>query len=183
MLCCGVQWMNTSERVAYEWLLGRGYVEEDITLRSNQTPDFVTSNGAAFEVKLLYGNSIRFSSGQVDKILAHGNVTVLPVKDSEVLGELDAQEFEARPPKVGSFSVSYMEGTTTIKVPKSFVEQLGEVERRLARMGWGTLDEELHPYFEDGINRGAVLEAALHLLVNGWNKETDDDGENPPSKR
>ncbi len=175
--------MNTSERVAYDWLLGRGYVEEDITFRSNQTPDFVTSNGAAFEVKLLYGNSIRFSSGQVDKILAHGNVTVLPVKDSEVLGELDAQEFEARPPKVGSFSVSYMEGTTTIKVTKSVLEHLGEVERRLARMGWATLDEELHQYFEAGINRGAVLEAALHLLENGWRNKTEDLGEDTSRKK
>ena len=57
--------MNQTERLAYEWLVKEGYT--NIVFRSNDTPDFLTEQGA-FEVKRLYGNSIFLSDGQYEKL-------------------------------------------------------------------------------------------------------------------
>lgn len=49
----GLQNMTTSERNAFIWLQKKGYRPDNITYRTNTTPDFITDDGYGYEVKLL----------------------------------------------------------------------------------------------------------------------------------
>jgi len=73
--------MNQTERKAYEWILKQGYSKKDIVFRRKKTPDFVLSDGKAYEAKRLYGKStVWFTPSQLEDITA-ANATVLVFSD------------------------------------------------------------------------------------------------------
>jgi len=58
--------MNITERAAYEWLQReRGYAADEITFRSRFSPDFLTSDGRGYEVKLVRHGTVTFFHSQV----------------------------------------------------------------------------------------------------------------------
>lgn len=156
--------MNASEQIAYEWLLERGYSAEDIEFRSNQTPDFIASDGKAFEVKLLYGTTMRFTAGQVEKLLAHERASVLAVKDGEVVGEVEAFRLGDRPKTVGGFKVAYMESFVSVSVERETAEKVKAMVFKTQAFGWANLPKSLHKHFTDGVTNSAIIDAALSLL-------------------
>lgn len=56
--------MNKAEEAAYNWLKTQ---ELNPVYQPRKTPDFLTESGG-FEVKRLYGHSILFTPGQVEKV-------------------------------------------------------------------------------------------------------------------
>lgn len=56
------------------------------------------------------------------------------------------------------------DGTSSMKVPRRVAEAAGGLQRHIEKHGWGALAPELREFFEPGINRGAIVEAALFLL-------------------
>ena len=68
--------MNKTERLTYEWLKCKGYSEADITFRATISPDFLTSDGLAWETKLVRNGTVMFTLGQVES-LANCSCTVV----------------------------------------------------------------------------------------------------------
>lgn len=56
------------------------------------------------------------------------------------------------------------DGTSSIKVPRRVAEAAAGLQRHIEKHGWGALAPELREFFQPGINRGAIVEAALFLL-------------------
>lgn len=159
--------MNRSEQVAHDWLLEQGVELSEIVFRARKTPDFIVGDGRGYEVKRLYGNTIRFSAGQVDKLLEYENAVVLVVDDEAVVAEIEAAEFMDKPAKAGAFSVSYEAAAavaSTIKVQKGVGEAMTRLRGDIERDGWGALPPELHEFFQPGITQSGIMEAGLFLL-------------------
>ena len=161
-----VEYMNLSEQIAYDWLLGQGIEASDIVFRSRITPDFITGDGRGYEVKLLYGNTIRFSAGQVDKLVEYGDAEVLIVDKGEVVGQLEAAAFQGNPRKVGAFGVSYVAAGTgvPIKIPIRVRDLAVELQETLTNRGLQILPPCMKEFFANGITQAAVVEAALQAL-------------------
>ena len=66
--------MNHSEKEACIWLKNKG---QELVFQRRNTPDFIDSKGHGWEVKLLRGNDITFTAGQLEKLIKFGNATVL----------------------------------------------------------------------------------------------------------
>jgi len=67
--------MNDTEQRAYIWLQKQGH--NDITFHRNSSPDFVTGNGAKFEVKKVRNNVIWFSPNQMAQLARMNGVKVI----------------------------------------------------------------------------------------------------------
>ena len=77
--------MNKSERIAREWLIKeKGYKKEDIFFQSNDTPDFVCTDGKGYEVKRLYGTSVLIYEKQTQN-LAGTTIIVVNTEKEEVV--------------------------------------------------------------------------------------------------
>lgn len=161
-----VEHMNLSEQIAYDWLLGQGIEASEIVFRSRITPDFIVGGGRGYEVKRLYGNTIRFSAGQVDRLVEYGDAEVLIVDRGEVIGQLEAAAFLGRPLKVGAFGVSYEAAGigTTIKIPVRVRDLTVELQETLTNRGLQILPPCMKGLFGNGPTQGAIVEAGLLLL-------------------
>lgn len=162
--------MNESERIAYDWLLEQGVEASAIVFRARKTPDFVVDGGRGYEVKRLYGKSIRFTSGQTGKLLEHGDAEVLVVDGDAVVASIKASVFASRPAAVKGFAVSYQEGQVAMKLSSADKGKAIEMQGLIQKFGYARLPESVHWVFADGITQAAVVEAALHLLEASWQK-------------
>ena len=69
--------MTKSEKIAYDWLLSKGYT--GVLFRHRDTPDFITDQECSFEVKLVRNRYIWFSERQFTKLLTLDNANILVV--------------------------------------------------------------------------------------------------------
>jgi len=83
--------MNKSEKTAHEWLKQK-FPNFNITFNRSSSPDFVVSNGEAFEVKRAYLDKlgkkhiVESSTSQLSDIIRkYPNAKLLVVYDSEIL--------------------------------------------------------------------------------------------------
>lgn len=76
--------MNASEKVAYQYLQTLGYTDSQIEFQSRRSPDFLTSDGKGWEVKLIRQNSITFSQVQINQLKMHSDVAIILVRDAQV---------------------------------------------------------------------------------------------------
>ena len=74
--------MNKSETKAKRWLLKQGYKEGDIVFQRKGI-DFLCSDGKKYEVKRLYGHSIWFHQGQMERTKNEKGSEVLVMCDGE----------------------------------------------------------------------------------------------------
>lgn len=153
--------MNASEQIAYDWLLEQGYGVGDIEFRSNQTPDFIVSDGKGFEVKLLYGTTMRFTAGQVEKLLTHENASILAVKDGAVVGEVEAPLLQGRPKTVGAFKVAYMEGFVSMSVEPHIAARIKALTIEVQAFGFNNLPDGQRKHFANGVTNSAIIDVAL----------------------
>ncbi len=76
--------MNKTEQMALKWLL-RQYDVDDITFRYRYTPDFLTRDGKAWEVKRLYrgkhSDKILFTIEQIKSIFEIPETSILVFDD------------------------------------------------------------------------------------------------------
>lgn len=56
------------------------------------------------------------------------------------------------------------DGTSSMKVPRRVADAAAGLQKHIEKHGWGALAPELRDFFQPGINRGAIVEAALFLL-------------------
>jgi len=166
--------MNQSEQVAFRWLQSRGYSGDDIVFRANQTPDFLTPDGASYEVKLLYGKAIRFTAGQVDRLLEETNARVVIVKRDQVVADFPAGELVGSPRTVREFTVSYIEAYRTTKLEEVALKELRETMEEAEFVGRGNIPPELDLFLNGGINQSAVIRAGLHELRKTWKQAKED---------
>ncbi len=85
-----LEWLNKSERVSYKWIK-ENFPNHTIVFNRRKSPDFVLSNGTAFEVKRAYPDKsggkhiLQSSSSQFEDILAiYPDSYILVVSDDEV---------------------------------------------------------------------------------------------------
>lgn len=81
--------MNVTEQKAYNWLMNEyNYKQTDLIFQRRRTPDFITSDGKGYEVKLAYGhsNTVWFSKAQFDfikktpcEIIIFNNIQTTPI--------------------------------------------------------------------------------------------------------
>ena len=77
--------LNTSEKIAYEWLKKKyKYSFKDI-VKSNKTPDFICNDGKRFEVKALYVNAIMFSKQQMNSLKDDDFIIVVDTNNKKVI--------------------------------------------------------------------------------------------------
>lgn len=156
--------MNESELIAYDWLIEQGVEASTIVFRSRQTPDFVVDGGRGYEVKRLYGKSIRFTSGQTDKLLEYRNAAVLVTDGDAVVASIKASVFASRPAVVEGFAVSYQEGSSSVKMSSEVKTTVLEIGDLLRMEGTNALPEATRGVFKKGITQSAILEAGLVLM-------------------
>jgi hypothetical protein len=159
--------MNLSEQIAYDWLLEQGAEASDIVFRARGTPDFIVAGDRGYEVKRLYGNTIRFTTGQTDKLLEYENAEVLVVDKESVVGRIDVPTLSGWPAAASGYNISYEEGAAArsiVKLPKPLIEQGKELHRHIERYGWDSLGPELQRFFHEGPTLASVFEAAVWLL-------------------
>ncbi len=81
--------MNKVQQKAYNWLISQNYNEKNIVFQARKTPDFLTSDGKGFEVKLLYGKStIWFFDSQFDLLTKMKNTNIIvfdSINDTPIL--------------------------------------------------------------------------------------------------
>lgn len=68
--------LNETERAGYFWLR-RQYDDADIEFQVRASPDFLTTDGKGWEIKLIRQNVITFSSYQLAMAQTHPKCTVL----------------------------------------------------------------------------------------------------------
>lgn len=74
--------MNVSEKIVYNWLIKtKKYKANEIRYQSRTSPDFICEDGKGYEAKRLNGNSITFSSSQIDNL--EKNNSIIVVTDNE----------------------------------------------------------------------------------------------------
>ena len=57
-----------------------------------------------------------------------------------------------------------MTGSTTIKLQPRVLEALAGVQQQIERHGWQRLPLDMHQFFQGGVTRGSVMEAAIFAL-------------------
>ncbi len=60
--------MNETERKAFNWLIKKGIPESNISFRARKTPDFLTTDGRGYEVKLLSDYGIYTNPKQLEEL-------------------------------------------------------------------------------------------------------------------
>lgn len=70
-----------------------------------------------------------------------------------------------------------MAGASTIKVSKRVLDRGAELQRHIERYGWDSLEPEQQGFFEEGITRGSIVEAAYWLLARQLCLKASDDKE------
>ena len=74
--------MNKTEQKLFNWLLSKGYSQEQIIFRRSETPDFITDDGKKWEAKRLYDTKILMYKTQVKNLFSdQNNTTVLVFKN------------------------------------------------------------------------------------------------------
>lgn len=91
--------MNKTEAKAYNWLTDK-FKGLEIVFQRRINPDFIDSNGNGYEVKLLRGNAITFSEGQLEKLIKFGKVTIILMNDKnpEPIALIPIKELKDNPP-------------------------------------------------------------------------------------
>ena len=56
------------------------------------------------------------------------------------------------------------------RIDGQVLNQVGELIEEIKKRGTGSLPPELQPFFGDGLNASAVLEAALELFKERWSE-------------
>lgn len=70
--------MTASERAAYRWLLARrGYTSRTLRFQRRASPDFLGSDGRAWEVKLVRNRSVLFTAAQIVALGSHQRCMIL----------------------------------------------------------------------------------------------------------
>lgn len=69
--------MNKTELVGYRWLLSQGYSEKEIVFQRRKTPDFITSDGRGYEIKLKRANTIVLFESQFKTLIGLKNTFIL----------------------------------------------------------------------------------------------------------
>jgi len=75
--------MNKVQEKAISWLMQQGNKKEDIALRQNKSPNFITKDNRKYEVKRLYGNQIIFYNSQYQQLKHNPKTLVLVFRDNE----------------------------------------------------------------------------------------------------
>ena len=73
--------LNRTEQKAKEWLIRKGYKEEEIIFNAKGSPDFTTADGKGYEVKRLYGSRIIIYGSQYEQMQKLTDVTLLVFDD------------------------------------------------------------------------------------------------------
>jgi len=71
---------NTTDNMAFEWLLNKGYKKSDIAYTYTSTPSFICSDGKRFESKYLYINKLMFSNREINDMRPDDYVLVFDSK-------------------------------------------------------------------------------------------------------
>ena len=97
----GYMKLNKTEIKGYNWLLSKGYLKSDITFYGRSTPDFITSDGCGWEVKLKIGKS-RFwmSNSQYTRLKNMENTTVVVFDD---IIDIPIVEIKSNELQIGKF--------------------------------------------------------------------------------
>lgn len=74
------------------------------------------------------------------------------------------------------------EEMSSMKVPKRVTEKAKMLLESVEKYGWQSLPPEQQVFFSNGITRGAIVEAALHVLEAQWQNNTVAAEEDPASE-
>ncbi len=142
--------LNTSEKIAYEWLKKKyKYSFKDI-IKSNKTPDFICNDGKRFEVKALYVNSIMFSQQQMNSLKDDDFIIVVDTNNKKIVGyfkwkDREKEKFRIYVPKQNYSGIKIDEETHT----KFFkAKNLAEFKSEGRVTVSDFIEELLEPYFK-----------------------------------
>ena len=85
--------MNKSEEKGYKWLLKKGYKEEEIAFQRKGI-DFICADGKGYEVKKLYGHTIWFHKGQLERTKGENNSVLVFDEEEEPIAVISSMELE-----------------------------------------------------------------------------------------
>jgi len=111
-----------TERLAYEYLLTKGYKEQDIHINGRISPDFICSDGKRYEVKLVRGNQILFTKLQLDTL--QPNDIVLVFNESGLKSEFLWKDRQKSGYRIHSFDYS---GYRTVLIEKDIADALKSI--------------------------------------------------------
>ena len=120
--------MNKTELKAFKWLQKQGYT--NVIHQGRKTPDFRTSGGF-FEVKLAYGHTLNFTSGQVEKIVgADAKVLVFDDDHDDPVLTVDPDSLEQG--LISGFIIRITKPSNTISVAEDIYIALVKIAADLS---------------------------------------------------